>query len=154
MLSQRSRESVEHACESCACRLRTMCNPPEIVWWSALNGHMHSLTTVTEPRFTFAYNPLDPDMVRMRKKLVLEPALTLAWHEVTRDCCQKGGLVVDVGGNFGWCERSPAASNAPLPCRGHREAPGPPRRSRALRWRLPSWLPAPSCVEDLRRRPP
>ena len=38
----------------------------------------------------------------MRKTLVLEPALTLAWHEATAACCRARGLVVDVGGNFGW----------------------------------------------------
>ena len=39
----------------------------------------------------------------MRKTQVLEPTLTHAWHEATAKCCrEKRGLVIDVGGNFGW----------------------------------------------------
>ena len=48
-------------------------------------------------------HPNDADMQRMREQLVLEPVLTHAWHEATWRCCASpGGLVVDVGGNFGW----------------------------------------------------
>lgn len=72
--------------------------------WTAPSGQtLHSFTTRTEPRFIFAYNPLDLDMDRMAKKGVLEPGLTLAWHDTTYKCCRDGqGIVVDVGGNFGW----------------------------------------------------
>ena len=39
----------------------------------------------------------------MARQGVLEPALTLAWHDTTHACCRDGrGVVVDVGGNFGW----------------------------------------------------
>ena len=64
---------------------------------------IETATTRTEPRFTFAYNPYDDDMARMRKRLILEPMLTHAWHEATWRCCNRTrGLVIDVGGNFGW----------------------------------------------------
>ena len=86
----------------CSCRLCTMCNTPVSVYRSPSGARLHAMTTRTEPRFTFAYNPLDPDMRRMRKSLVLEPALTHAWHEAVHECCSRRGLIVDVGGNFGW----------------------------------------------------
>ena len=72
--------------------------------WTAPSGQtVHTFTTRTEPRFVFAYNPLDNDMARMARKGVLEPAMTLAWHATTHACCKDGrGIVVDVGGNFGW----------------------------------------------------
>lgn len=72
--------------------------------WTAPSGQtVHTFTTRTEPRFVFAYNPLDYDMVRMARKGVLEPAMTLAWHTTTHACCKdERGIVVDVGGNFGW----------------------------------------------------
>ena len=72
-------------------------------WTSPLGQTLHSFTTKTEPRFTFAYNPRDDDMTRMVRQGVLEPALTLAWHDTTHACCRENrGVVVDVGGNFGW----------------------------------------------------
>lgn len=72
-------------------------------WTSPLGQTIHSFTTKTEPRFTFAYNPRDHDMTRMARQGVLEPALTLAWHDTTHMCCRDGrGVIVDVGGNFGW----------------------------------------------------
>jgi len=64
---------------------------------------IETVTTHTEPRFTFAYNPYDDDMKRMRRTLILEPTLTHAWFKATHQCCNSSdGLVVDVGGNFGW----------------------------------------------------
>jgi FkbM family methyltransferase len=72
-------------------------------WTSPLGQTLHSFATSTEPRFVFAYNPRDQDMVRMARQGVLEPALTLAWHDATHACCrERRGVVVDVGGNFGW----------------------------------------------------
>ena len=72
-------------------------------WTSPLGQTLHSFTTNTEPRFTFAYTPRDHDMVRRARQGVLEPALTLAWHDTTHLCCRdQRGVVVDVGGNFGW----------------------------------------------------
>jgi len=72
--------------------------------WTAPSGQtVHTFTTRTEPRFVFAYNPFDNDMDRMARKGVLEPAMTLAWHATTHACCRDArGIVVDVGGNFGW----------------------------------------------------
>jgi len=72
-------------------------------WTSPSGQTVESVTTMTEPRFTFSYNPLDKDMIRMRKMHILEPSLTFAWYEQTAKCCrQPNALVVDVGGNFGW----------------------------------------------------
>ena len=70
-----------------------------------MGQYLESVTTRTHPPFTFAFKPDDDDMARMRQQLILEPTLTHAWHEATWRCCQShsgGGLVVDVGGNFGW----------------------------------------------------
>ena len=64
---------------------------------------LESVTTRTHPPFTFAFMPSDDDMQRMRLQLMLEPTLTHAWHEATAKCCRAPhGLVIDVGGNFGW----------------------------------------------------
>ena len=72
--------------------------------WTAPSGQtVHTFVTRTEPRFVFAFNPLDNDMARMARKGVLEPGMTLAWHDTTHACCRDAqGIVVDVGGNFGW----------------------------------------------------
>lgn len=77
---------------------------PHVSRWTAPSGQpVHTFTTRTEPRFVFAYNPLDKDMDRMARKGVLEPGMTLAWYDTTHACCRDGrGIVVDVGGNFGW----------------------------------------------------
>lgn len=90
-------------CERCECQLCAVCSKPANLWTSPLGQAIETVTTRTEPRFTFAYNPYDDDMARMRKTMILEPMLTHAWHEATSKCCnQTGGLVIDVGGNFGW----------------------------------------------------
>ena len=53
--------------------------------------------------FTFVYDPLDRDMVRMLRTRVLEPTLSRVWHELTWKCCRhEKGVVVDVGSNYGW----------------------------------------------------
>ena len=58
----------------------------------------------TDPPFIFAYDALDDDIRRMSRTGLVEPMLTHAWHELTWRCCQRpgGGLVVDVGANYGW----------------------------------------------------
>ena len=90
-------------CARCECALCMICAKPRNRWSSPLGQTLESVTTNTDPPFTFAYNPNDADMQRMREQLVLEPVLTHAWHEATWRCCARpGGLVVDVGGNFGW----------------------------------------------------
>ena len=101
-LTPRYVKRAQQQCSRCECRACIYCSPAENQWVSPSGQLLHSLTTRTEPPFIFAFNPLDPDMDRMRKHLVLEPALTHAWHEQTWKCCSEGGLVVDVGGNFGW----------------------------------------------------
>lgn len=90
-------------CSRCECQLCAQCSKPVNRYSTPLGQVLETVTTRTEPRFTFAYNPYDDDMKRMRKALILEPMLTHAWHEATARCCNEtGGLVVDVGGNFGW----------------------------------------------------
>lgn len=90
-------------CERCECALCAICSKPANRWTAPSGQTIETVTTRTEPRFTFAYNPHDDDMRRMRKTMILEPSLTHAWHEATWECCnQSGGVVVDVGGNFGW----------------------------------------------------
>ena len=91
------------ACERCECQLCAACSRPANLWTSPSGQAIETITTRTEPRFTFAYNPYDDDMARMRKTFILEPMLTHAWHEATARCCNETqGLVIDVGGNFGW----------------------------------------------------
>eukprot|EP00964_Phaeocystis_antarctica_P023928 scaffold13386_cov51-Phaeocystis_antarctica.AAC.2 len=95
--------AVLDLCARCECALCMICAKPRNRWTSPLGQTLESVTTNTDPPFTFAYNPNDADMQRMREQLVLEPVLTHAWHEATWACCARpGGLVVDVGGNFGW----------------------------------------------------
>ena len=90
-------------CNRCECALCLICAKPRNRWTSPRGQTLETVTTRTDPPFTFAYNPFDADMQRMREQLILEPVLTHAWHEATWRCCARpGGLVVDVGGNFGW----------------------------------------------------
>ena len=85
------------------CQLCAVCSKPANRWTSPMGQVIETVTTRTQPRFTFAYNPFDDDMSRMRKTAVLEPTLTHAWHEATAKCCRDTkGLVIDVGGNYGW----------------------------------------------------
>jgi len=91
------------ACDACACRLCLPCAHPVNRWTAPSGQVLFTVTTRTEPRFVFAYNPLDKDTDRMAHQWVLEPALTLAWHDTTHACCRdRQGLIMDVGGNFGW----------------------------------------------------
>lgn len=90
-------------CERCECSLCLVCAKLVNRWTTPMGQALESVTTRTHPPFTFAFKPDDDDMQRMRTQLILEPTLTHAWHEATWRCCQKpGGLIVDVGGNFGW----------------------------------------------------
>ena len=64
---------------------------------------MREQRTATDPEFMFAYSPLDRDMLRFEATRMVEARLTHAWHELTWRCCMEGrGLVIDVGGNYGW----------------------------------------------------
>ena len=102
-LSKKAFESPDTLCATCDCRLCLYCSQAENKWVAPSGQVLHTLTTNTEPRFVFAFNPLDDDMRRLRTvNYVLEPALTHAWHDQTWECCARDGLVVDVGGNFGW----------------------------------------------------
>ena len=94
-------------CDRCECSLCLICAKLVNRWTSPTGQYLESVTTRTHPPFTFAFKPDDDDMSRMRQQLILEPTLTHAWHEATWRCCQGkhtggAGIVVDVGGNFGW----------------------------------------------------
>ena len=100
---QTAANATMRMCDRCECQLCAACSKPANLWTSPSGQAIETITTRTEPRFTFAYNPYDDDMARMRKTMILEPMLTHAWHEATARCCNEtGGLVIDVGGNFGW----------------------------------------------------
>ena len=87
--------------ECCSC---AFCRSGPHSTWSTPDGVvLESLTTATEPPFVYVFNPLDKDMLYIRERLVVEPDLTRIWMNSTRECCAApGGLVVDVGSNFGW----------------------------------------------------
>eukprot|EP00900_Chrysochromulina_parva_P011406 jgi/Chrpa1/20266/Chrysochromulina_OHIO_Genome00024436-RA len=87
--------------ECCSC---AFCRSGPHTTWSTPDGVvLESLTTATEPPFVYVFNPLDKDMLYIRERLVVEPDLTRIWMNSTRECCAApGGLVVDVGSNFGW----------------------------------------------------
>ncbi|KAL3895457.1 MAG: hypothetical protein SGPRY_013507, partial [Prymnesium sp.] len=102
MKQANSPEAIMRVCRHCECKLCAICYPARAAWWSSSTGVLHSTLTATEPPFHFAYSPHDEDMTRMQHQFVLEPALTMAWYEATAVCCRKGGLVIDVGSNFGW----------------------------------------------------
>lgn len=91
------------ACTRCECSLCAACAATATRWRSPTGQLLESLVTNTEPRFNFAFSPFDDDMRRMQQHSVVEPTLTAAWHEATWKCCSEAdGIVVDVGGNFGW----------------------------------------------------
>jgi FkbM family methyltransferase len=91
------------ACSRCECYRCAACARAVTRWRSPRRKILHAVSTNTQPRFTFAYNPLDDDMDKMATTLVTEPMLTFAWHEATWRCCAApGGLVVDIGANYGW----------------------------------------------------
>ena len=92
-----------NACSQCECYRCPACLHSATRWRSPRRKVLHTVTTNTEPRFTFAYNPLDDDMDKMAAQLVTEPMLTFGWHEATWRCCAApGGLIVDIGANYGW----------------------------------------------------
>ena len=100
---------ADELCDRCECSLCLICAKLVNRWTSPSGQYLESVTTRTHPPFTFAFKPDDDDMSRMRQQLILEPTLTHAWHEATWQCCSPksrvrgaNGIVVDVGGNFGW----------------------------------------------------
>lgn len=93
----------QSACERCECSLCSACAVPKTVWATPSGQSVETMTTGTHPRFTFAYQPLDWAMSTMQASRMIEPGLTRAWSEQTRECCATpGGLVIDIGANYGW----------------------------------------------------
>ena len=95
-----SAANLSSPCRACD----PLCGGAPIHRWRSPTGQtLETLTTVTDPPFVFAYNPYDTDMVSMRRNLIVEPTLTRVWHQTTWRCCSaSNGIVVDVGGNYGW----------------------------------------------------
>ena len=61
--------------------------------------------TATQPSFIFPYtNPAeDFDVSRhMSGMRAVEPMYNLYWHRLSAECCARGGLMLDVGSNFGY----------------------------------------------------
>mmetsp|Transcript_45111 Transcript_45111/g.118305 ORF Transcript_45111/g.118305 Transcript_45111/m.118305 type:complete len:480 (+) Transcript_45111:165-1604(+) len=85
----------------CAC---TLCRQGRVAQWTTPAGvKLESLyTQALSPPFAYAYNPFDKDMLNVRRTLMVEPLLTAQWIRQTQTCCSRGGLVLDVGANFGW----------------------------------------------------
>ena len=100
--TKHNRTFADEICDRCECAMCLICAKLVNRWTSPTGQQIESVTTRTHPPFSFAFLPADDDMQRMRQQLILEPTLTLAWHEAIWRCCARGGLVVDVGGNFGW----------------------------------------------------
>jgi FkbM family methyltransferase len=50
--------------------------------------NLEEMATATQPSFTFAFNPFDRDMLQMRRRRMVEPMLTYAFHQLTHRCCQ------------------------------------------------------------------
>ena len=73
---------------------RTLLEPKSIV--------TKSVRVETQPSFIFEYNPRDLDMNSLQTYGMLEPVLTWAFHEQAWRCCKRNGLVIDIGGNYGW----------------------------------------------------
>ena len=94
-------------CNRCECALCLICAKPRNRWTSPLGQMLESVTTNTDPPFTFAYNPNDADMQRMREQLVLEPVLVLEPATVLADPATAGG-----------CRRSGTATPAATHARG------------------------------------
>ena len=84
----------------CACDYCT--HGPFGMWTSPSGIVLESLTTATTPSFSFGFNPLDADLQDLRSTLMVEPLISQVWAKTTRTCCRRGGLVVDVGANYGW----------------------------------------------------
>jgi len=87
----------------CECSLCLICARVYSQWETESGQLIQSITTRTQPPFNFAYMSEDIDMTKMMDQVIVEPTITLAWHEAVWKCCKRpGALVVDVGGNFGW----------------------------------------------------
>mmetsp|Transcript_35754 Transcript_35754/g.119512 ORF Transcript_35754/g.119512 Transcript_35754/m.119512 type:complete len:153 (+) Transcript_35754:29-487(+) len=53
-------------CGRCECALCLACARPRNLWKAPSGQTLETVTTRTDPPFTFAYNPADADMKRMR----------------------------------------------------------------------------------------
>ena len=74
--------------------------------------------TATQPPFIFPYtNPAeDFDVSRhMSSMRSVEPMYNLYWHRLSFECCARGGLMLDVGSNFGCCTHAALALTYPEP---------------------------------------
>lgn len=61
--------------------------------------------TLTQPPFVMLYTKPSDDVdvsASMHQHRVVEPLYNLFWYQLSRQCCAGGGLVLDVGANFGY----------------------------------------------------
>jgi len=62
------------------------------------------------PRFTYSFPLHDGDQQSVKSFGVLEPHVSYHFAKDIRTCCESGGHVLDIGGNFGWYALLSAAS--------------------------------------------
>lgn len=93
-------------CSSSSCCTCAFCHKGRAAEWTAPSGlkveSMHTPVIWTESAFAFAYNPLDLELLELRTTLMVEPLLTVMWVKHLQPCCSKGGLIIDVGAQYGW----------------------------------------------------
>ena len=97
-----SKRDASDACGLCSCSLCSACVLAVQSWRTPAGRVLYAASTASEPQFTFAFSRDDSDMRGFLRTQLVEPALTLAWHNATRACCASGGTIVDVGCNYGW----------------------------------------------------
>ena len=69
--------------------------------------------TLTEPPFLFPFTSPERDIDVSRSMManrIVEPLYNRYWHRLSRQCCAQGGLVLDVGSNFGYYSVRPTAT--------------------------------------------
>lgn len=105
---QRCAEAVASGGRAYACRRMCFCSrcspscADYALRWHSPSGVVEARSTLSQPRFTFAYSPSDIDMTSMTTEGLVEPAISRAWHGAVHGCCAQGGSILDVGGNYGW----------------------------------------------------
>lgn len=71
----------------------------------AMGYELRAAWTLTQPPFIMAYTDPAKDFGvsrGMHTGRAIEPDFNLYWHRLADSCCAAGGLVVDVGSNFGY----------------------------------------------------
>jgi len=82
--------------KSCFCSRCSQACALQALQWRSPYGLIEARSTLTQPRFTFAYSPNDIDTASMVPEGLVEPAISRAWHAATHECCSRGGRILDV----------------------------------------------------------